>query len=78
MRLSELAGKRIINLYDGEVLGSAGDSDLLIEADSGRIVQLWIPQGKNAPFGSKNGLAIAWSAVRKIGPELIVVEVEYP
>ena len=40
MRLSEFADKRIINLYDGEIMGSAGDSDLLIDPADGRIVEI--------------------------------------
>ena len=30
MRLSQLLGKRIINIYDGEIMGLVGDSDLEI------------------------------------------------
>ena len=47
MRLSELAGKRIINLYDGEIIGTAGDSDLLIDSVSGLITEIIIPPGRN-------------------------------
>jgi len=75
MRLSELAGKRIINLFDGELLGSVGDSDLLIDPDSGRIVELLVPQGKGRR-GSGRQLSVPWSAVKKIGSEILVVEVE--
>ena len=30
MRLSQLLGKRIINIYDGEIMGLVGDSDLVV------------------------------------------------
>ena len=37
MLLSEFACKKIINIYDGGILGLAGDSDLLIDPDNGGI-----------------------------------------
>ena len=73
MRLSELAGKKIINLYDGEIIGPAGDSDLLIDSVSGLITEIVVPPGR----GGRRALSIPWSAVRKIGPEVIVVDIEY-
>ena len=76
MRLSELADKKIINLYDGEIVGSAGDSDLLIDSASGLITEIVIPPGRGAASG-RRPLRIPWSAVRKIGPEVIVVDIEY-
>lgn len=76
MRLSELAGKRIINLYDGEIIGTAGDSDLLIDSVSGLITELVLPAGRGGA-AARRPLSIPWSAVRKIGPEVIVVDIEY-
>ena len=76
MRLSELAGKKIINLYDGEIVCSAGDSDLLIDGASGLITEILIPPGRGGG-ASRRPLRIPWSAVRKIGPEVIVVDFEY-
>lgn len=76
MRLSELAGKRIINLYDGEIIGTAGESDLLIDSASGLITEIIIPPGRG-PMAARRPLSIPWSAVRKIGPEVIVVDMEY-
>ena len=76
MRLSELADKKIINLYDGEIVGSAGDSDLLIDSASGLITEILIPPGRGGG-ASRRPLRIPWSAVRKIGPEVIVVDFEY-
>ena len=75
MRLSELADKRIINLYDGEILGHAGDSDLLVDESTGRIVEILLPIVRNAE--KRRPLSIPWSAVRKIGTEVIVVEQAY-
>ncbi|MDO4581328.1 MAG: YlmC/YmxH family sporulation protein [Bacillota bacterium] len=77
MRLSEFADKRIINIFDGDILGIAGDSDLLIEPDSGRILEIIVPAGRG--FGGaarRQQLVIPWSAVKKVGSEVIVVELE--
>ena len=43
MRLSEFIGKKIINLSDGDILGTVGDSDLMIDAEDGTIQSLLIP-----------------------------------
>ena len=77
MRLSELADKRIINLFDGEILGNAGDSDLMIEAASGKVVEILIPSFRGGEKASKRPLSIPWGDVKKIGSEVIVVDVEY-
>ena len=50
MRFSELGGKEIVNLYDGERLGVIGGSDLVIDEDSGSIVFLLIPRKKKSTF----------------------------
>ncbi len=34
MRLSQLLGKRIINIYDGEIMGLVGDSDLVVNPET--------------------------------------------
>ncbi len=75
MRLSEFAEKRIINLYDGEILGSVGDSDLLLDGEDGRILEIMVPVGERRRR-SKRILAVPWSAVKKVGSQVLVVDVE--
>ena len=75
MRLSEFAEKRIINLYDGEILGSVGDSDLLLDGEAGRILEIMVPVGERRRR-SKRILAVPWSAVKKVGSQVLVVDVE--
>ena len=78
MRLSELAGKKIVNLRDGEILGDVGDADLLIDEVSGDILSLLVPVRStflNRWF-DHSMLTIEWSSVRKIGPEIMVVELD--
>lgn len=78
MRLSEFIGKKIINLSDGDILGTVGDSDLMIDAEDGTIQSLLIPyRGGNRLLtrGEKKEIAIPWQSIRKIGAEVLVVEV---
>lgn len=78
MRLSEFIGKKIINLSDGDILGTVGDSDLMIDAEDGTIQSLLIPyHGGNRLLmrGEKKEIAIPWQAIRKIGAEVLVVEI---
>lgn len=76
MRLSELANKRILNLYDGEIIGSAGESDLLVDPKTGLVAEIIIPPGRGVTSRGR-GLSIPWSAVKKVGAEVIVVDMEY-
>lgn len=73
MRLSEFASKRILNLYDGEIIGEAGHSDLLFRADTGEIVEIVVPPIRGV---RSHPLSIPWSAVQKVGAEMIVVDIE--
>lgn len=82
MRLSQLLGKRIINIFDGEILGLVGDADLVVDTSSGSIEEIIIPRRTEYPFserrhfaGDKHLLHIPWDKVCKVGSEVIVVDV---
>ncbi|AEJ39870.1 sporulation protein, YlmC/YmxH family [Sulfobacillus acidophilus TPY] len=73
MRMSELASKDIINLTNGGRLGSLGDSDLVIDPDTGRILTIIVsPRGRFHQKGQR--LEIPWEAIRRIGPEVMIVD----
>lgn len=78
MRLNSLAGKEIINLYDGARLGMVGDSELLIDIDSGRVDSIIVPANGALMsfFYKQKDLVIPWRAVKKVGNEVIIVELE--
>lgn len=78
MRLSKLGGKEIVNLSDGGRLGVLAESDLLIEEKNGKIRALLVPDMKNqfSIFSDKNFLEIPWDCVRKIGNDMIIIELE--
>jgi len=77
MRLSELGEKEIINLDNGDRLGLLADADILFDEESGKIISLLVPE-KRIAFRflgiENNGLEIPWTAIRKIGYDMIIVE----
>ncbi|MEW6661185.1 MAG: YlmC/YmxH family sporulation protein [Bacillota bacterium] len=78
MKLSELIGKEIVNIYDGARLGTIGDSDLIIDSASGIVDAIIIP-GKNGLsrlFANRGQMIIPWESVKKIGDEVIIVEMD--
>lgn len=74
MELSRLSKKEIINIHDGSRLGYVGDSDLVIDEDTGNIHSIIIfPKGVKSK--ATRELAIPWSSIKKIGEELLLVDI---
>jgi len=73
MRFSEFSGKEIIDLNNGERIGTLGPTDLVIDPNTGIIQGLVIPKGKWLNK-SKEEYYISWNSIRKIGPAIIIVE----
>lgn len=78
MRLTELVGKEVVNIYNGARLGVIGESDLTIDADSGYVHSIILPRRSNIVnmWLERQELTIPWEAVRKIGSEVVIVELE--
>ncbi len=78
MRFSAISGKEIVNLNDGSRLGIIGDSDLLIDEKTGKIMALLIPEERGFfSFLSSSALMeIPWQAIKKIGSDMIIIEAE--
>ena len=78
MRLSKLGGKELVNLNDGERLGILGDSDIVIDDKTGKIISLLIPDKKIQFkfFGDREEIEIPWSCIRKIGNDMIIIELD--
>jgi len=78
MRLSELNGKEIVNLYDGARMGIIANCDLVIDESSGKIIYLLIPNRKSGlfPFGDRIFSEVSWEAIKKIGPDIVILEIE--
>ena len=65
IRLSDLAGKNIVNIYDGVRLGVIYEPNLSFDPETGKIEQLYLG-GRNGFTGlwsEKNSLQIPWQAV---------------
>lgn len=78
MHLNELGGKEIVNLNDGGRLGIIADSDIIIDEKTGKIISLLIPDRRIQfkLFGEREEIEIPWSSIRKIGNDMIIVELE--
>jgi YlmC/YmxH family sporulation protein len=78
VKLSELIGKEIVNIYDGARLGTIGDSDLIIDSASGIVDAIIIPgrNGLSRLLANRTQMIIPWKSVKKIGDEVIIVEME--
>ncbi|NLV16925.1 MAG: YlmC/YmxH family sporulation protein [Syntrophomonadaceae bacterium] len=79
MRMSELVGKEIININDGLKMGMVGDSDLVINPESGEIESIILPNRGNLInlWIDRQKLVVPWEAVKKIGREVIVVDLDH-
>ena len=77
MRLRQLENKELINLQDGRRIGYFGDADLVFNADPGQIVGLEISNRSRflQLFAEKYISVIPWEAIKKIGKEVIILDV---
>lgn len=76
VRWSELAGKEIINLHDGARLGRVADADLVFDPDTGEVDSLLV-YGRNRLsgfFGFHSPVTVPWDVVRRVGPEVLIIE----
>ncbi|WP_054694835.1 YlmC/YmxH family sporulation protein [Syntrophomonas palmitatica] len=79
MRLNDLVGKEMVNIYDGMRMGTVGDSDMLIDEENGQIISIILPNRGNAFnfWTDRQKMVVPWEAVKKIGREVIVVEIDH-
>lgn len=76
MRLSEISGKEIIGLDNGERLGVIGDSDLEIHSETGKINAIILPGTSFFGLGKKREeMVIPWEAVVTIGEDMVIIHV---
>ncbi|NMB28399.1 MAG: YlmC/YmxH family sporulation protein [Tissierellia bacterium] len=76
MMLTELGGKEIVNLNNGERLGIIADSDIVVDEKTGKILTLLIPERKLQfkIFGENYDMEIPWESIRKIGNDMVIIE----
>lgn len=75
MSFSDLRCREVINIADGRRLGYV--TDLELETENGRIISLCVPcPGRFfGLFGGRGSYVIPWHCIKKIGDDLILVEV---
>lgn len=78
VRMAELAGKEIVNVYDGARLGVVGESDIVVDSESGQINAFIIPRRGNLInfWADRQHMVIPWDSIKKIGQEVIIVELD--
>lgn len=73
---SELRCKEVICLSDGCRLGYV--SDVSIKSPEGEILSITVPGRCRylGLFGRKEDYCIPWSCIRRIGPDIILVDIK--
>ena len=73
MRLSELKGREIINLFDASRMGLVDDVDAEFDLRTGQILQIWLNGRRRGWF--RKSEPVPWTAIRKVGDDLVIVDV---
>lgn len=76
MRLSDLQNKNIINIIDGKNIGKIIDLEI---DNNGNAVGLVVEKYKFiiSSFSNKKELIIKWDQIKKIGEDVILVNLIY-
>lgn len=74
MRLSDLAGKEMIDVLNGERLGMVAQADLMIDKRTGKIEALMLPVRSSWFKKTDMEIEIPWHHIRKISSEMVIVE----
>jgi YlmC/YmxH family sporulation protein len=75
VRMSELARREVVNLTDGRRLGTLAEGDLVLDEQTGQILELWLA-GRSGWWGRAEPVRVPWSCVRRVGPQVILLELE--
>ena len=75
-RVTDLRCKEVINVTDGLRLGFASDVEILLP--EGKVLALVVPGPCRffGLFGRKDDFVIPWNCIRRIGSDIILVELE--
>lgn len=76
VRVSELRQRDVVNVRDGRRLGLIADVELDIE--NGKIRSIILPGGPKLLgfFGRTDDMVIPWNQIKKLGMDVILVELE--
>lgn len=76
MRLGSLLGMEIIDLADASRLGRVAEVDAEVDAAAGRLTGLRLLVRRGLLWGRPT--LIAWESVRRIGADLLIVDLSSP
>ena len=75
-RVTDLRCKEVLNVTDGLRLGFVSDVEILLP--EGKVLALVVPGPCRffGLFGRKDDFVIPWNCIRRIGSDIILVELE--
>lgn len=74
-KFTELHCKEVICICDGRRLGFV--TDAVIELPEGRVLSIVVPAAPRFPqIGRREEYLIPWECIRKIGPDIILVDIK--
>lgn len=75
-RVTEMRCKEVINVKDGQRLGFI--SDVEVEIPEGRVCSVIVPGPCRfwGLFGRKDDFVIPWRSIRRVGEDIVLVEIE--
>ena len=76
MRITQLQCKEVICIDDGRRLGFV--TDVEVEVPEGKVIAIVVPGPCHflGLFGRKDDYVIPWRCIRKIGPDIILVDIK--
>ena len=76
LKFTQLQCKEVICISNGQRLGFVADVE--VEVPEGNVIALVVPgQGKCfGLLGSRDDLLIPWRCIRRIGPDIILVDIK--
>lgn len=74
IRTSDLGMRDVVNVLDGRRLGTV--TDVEIDIESGKITAIVVPGAARllGLLGREDDYVIPWDKIKKIGPDVILVE----
>ncbi|MGM0502451.1 MAG: YlmC/YmxH family sporulation protein [Bacillota bacterium] len=78
MKLNQLMGKEIINLADGEKLGSIAEVDITFDQQTGSLKSILVPVEKGVFnfLGEDKFFEVPWESIIKIGQEVVIINLK--
>ncbi len=72
MKFTDLQCKEVICIRSGQRLGFV--SDVLVEVPEGNVCAIVVPCPNRFPMGRREDFVIPWNCIKRIGPDIILVE----